>query len=223
MLFAKIKEKLLNRRNDIEISEVSGSNGHVFPAEKMFKFLEYLSDNIGTDDDGGFYFNNLHAYNLYLESLLNILDINGDSLLPLSEDNAGKVLSVNGAGTGVEAVEVSSMTLLGTAHLPDVQAGTNIFAYFNNIDVTKITSKTLLIFTYDNCFVIGMLGQTGVGKVAGLIRSGYTGNVDYDYTIGKVTFTIDSEHSALQVDTDVSSSFSTGTAPTAYLFAFTVR
>lgn len=111
--------------------------------------------------------------------------------------------------------DVSSMTLLGTATLTTDASG-NIKATFNSVDASLITQKTIIIFTYSNCFTLGMLSQTGEGRVCGNLVKDNNG----DSVVGKVKFQLFNEANYIEVITNVKNDFTTN--PTAYLFAFSV-
>lgn len=114
---------------------------------------------------------------------------------------------------------VSSMTLLGTAIVQSNDSTGAIHIEFTNVDFTKITAKTLLILTYANCFVLGMLSQTGQGRVVGNLVYDTLGNSK----LGKVKFEKAYAPDSIFVDTDVIPSFGgLETHPTAYLFCFSV-
>lgn len=208
----------------------------------FIKFIEFLSKeglgnllNITYDEQGNLLHSDLpieaeHTIigdDIYLQNKLFVNNINSlvnksnTPLIPIT-NNAGKFLSVNSLGTGLEAMLPSSLDLLGTAQINDIQSSLDVHAFFENVDLTKITSKTLLIFTYDNCFIMGMVGQTGIGKVAGLVRRGWSGTDD-DYEISKVSFTLIPDQNAISVWTDTPAGFTSGTAPIAYLFALTIK
>ena len=110
MLFAKIKEKLLNRRNDIEISEVTDESGNSLDGEKLFALLS----NMSVDEDDFVEIPELKVQDklMLLEGLLGIVDEEQNPLFPLSVANAGKVLAVGEDGESVDAVEVSGGTQL---------------------------------------------------------------------------------------------------------------
>ena len=117
--------------------------------------------------------------------------------------------------------EVSSMTLLGTAKITN-DDNLHIYTQFPNIDLSKITQKTILIFTYANCFVMGMLSQSGEGRVAGNLVYDASGNSQ----LGKVKFNLMSGDDGyyIVVHTNVETTFhhTDPSSPTAYLFAFSV-
>lgn len=193
----------------------------------FIKFIEFLSKE-GTQvlsKDGVVDFSQSDFVKLPNDVIVPITAFENDDEDPyfrLLTGNQGKFVAVSSSQKGFEYVLPSSLDLLGTAQVNDVQSSQEVHGFFQNIDLTKITSKTLLIFTYDNCFIMGMVGQTGVGKVAGLVRCGWSGTDD-DYKISKVTFTIIPNQNAITVWTDVPSGFTTGTAPMAYLFALTIK
>ena len=111
--------------------------------------------------------------------------------------------------------EISSMSLLGSTTLSASESV--LVCRFENVDLSKITQKTLLIFTYANCFVLGMLSQTGEGRVLGNLVNNALGNSE----IGKVKFQV-VETNTLSIQTDVIDRFGDDPKPTAYLFAFSV-
>lgn len=116
--------------------------------------------------------------------------------------------------------EISSMDLLGTAKVSSDDETGYIHIEFPNVDFTKITAKTLLILTYANCFVLGMLSQTGQGRVVGNLVYDTLGNSK----LGKVKFEKAYSPDSIFVDTDITYQFgaSIEAQPTAYLFAFSV-
>ena len=109
--------------------------------------------------------------------------------------------------------DVSSNTLLGSVALSKGESD-NVEAIFTNVDTSKITSKTLLIFTAMNCFVIGMLSQTGEGRVVGLVptASGTVAQARVKFQLSGTTLSV-----------ITSAAYGFGSSPaTAYLFAFSV-
>lgn len=107
MLFAKIKEKLLNRRNDIEISEITDDSGTPLDAEKMFALLSKVS--INTDGEVEIEALKLTSYLLANEiecNLINFVDDNGEERLFPLQDNAGKLLAVNEDEDGLVALPI---------------------------------------------------------------------------------------------------------------------
>ena len=116
MLFAKIKEKLLNRRNDVEISEITDASGTPLDAEKMFALLskvDFVNGDIiikdcwigiKDEDNNDAILIDCPNGELRLQSLLTICDMDEAELFPFS-NNAGKVLVVNEDEDGLEAVD----------------------------------------------------------------------------------------------------------------------
>lgn len=109
---------------------------------------------------------------------------------------------------------VSSMTLLGSSTV-SYDAHSNYIMINFSVDITKITQKTILILTYANCFTMIMVGQTGEGRVAGLLNYDNSGNARIAHVKAQVG--IDN----VAITSDAPYQFS-GSVPTAYLFAFTV-
>ena len=99
-----------------------------------------------------------------------------NKLFPLSEANAGKVLAVNSAGTGVEAVSVSGGTQLysHTFKIDSEAYGTNlIFTSLNGNAIDTSTSNGINTgLDMSNILKIELSGY-----ISGIvIRKGYTGS-----------------------------------------------
>lgn len=111
--------------------------------------------------------------------------------------------------------EISNLTLLGTTKISSVNA--NVGAVFENIDVSKITPKTLLIFTYANSFVLGMISQTGEGHFPGNIVVNSLG----ERKLAQIGFDL-FQDGQFVVSTNQSYGFTSGQEPSAYLYALSI-
>lgn len=135
-----------------------------------------------------------------------------------SVGSTGTILVLNwvkGQALSPELKPISSMTLLATTLWQYFEPGEPMKCEFI-IDPTKITSKTILIFTYANCFVMTPLSQTGESRTLGNLV--YDGNGNSN--IAKIKFNLSG--STLIVETNLVSQFDGINNPTAYLFAFSV-
>lgn len=206
--------KLIELLSEQEENPVIKIGQYIADENYNFKWVENIPENYSGNSlfigDDGFY---------YIESyvdgnVVGSIEISMNGVNKLNAD-IGTPVNVYGEDANGNLVKgsPSSMTLLGSGL---VFTGTDghLSATFTNIDMTKITQKTLLIFTYANCFVLGMLSQTGEGRVVGNLVYDDIGNS----VLAKVKFKL-SENNIL-VTTTASISFNT--PPTAYLFAFSV-
>lgn len=212
MLLAKIKEKLFNRKNEIEIEELKDSQGNSINSEALSK--------INVNDDGAVSVNDLEVRNEMFVNVTKMINLDTENILFPLEHNAGKILEINDDEDGFNAICPSSLTLLSSSKVLD-DLNNHVYIIFNGIDLTKITEKTLLILTYANCFSFLMLGQTGIGRVAGMLNY----NSDGSARVGQIRATLSSYLSNTQIviETDVTSQFGVGEYPTAYLFALSIK
>ena len=101
--------------------------------------------------------------------------------------------------------------LLGTTTI-SADDEVKIQAVFTNIDTSKITARSILIFTYANCFVLCPLSQTGIGRCAGCLVYDDDGNA----ALSQVKFTLSG--TTLTVNTNTNCDIALENRPTAYLF-----
>ena len=140
---------------------------------------------------------------------------------PSMTGKGGKFAQVKADGSGIEYSDVSSLDLLATANIYMNEEENNRIEWSEILSpeqVAKITPKTILIFTYANCFVMGMLSQTGEGRVVGNLVYDNNGNSFG----GKVKFTLNS-NGFLKIETDVRGNFNSSQLPIGYLFAFSIK
>ena len=120
MLKLKVKEKLLNRLNELDVTEVIDSNGNHIAVEDLIAYIESLEDSdliellskISIDEDSNLVFGNAIIDTLditnecyvKISKLFNNNSEDFDPVFPLV-NNAGKVLAVNDDEEGLVAVE----------------------------------------------------------------------------------------------------------------------
>lgn len=180
----------------------------------MNKLEQFLIDNKGCP------LTTIAIKQLLVKFIESLSDEGLGELIDLAKpENVNKVIGVNLAGE-LTAFYPSSLDLLGSTTLSFTSGDPgNIQAIFNlsTSALVKITNKTILVFTYGNCFVLGMIGQTGEGRVCGNLVYDNAGNS----SLCKIKFNLSG--TTMSVVTNLAQAFPSGTIPTAYLYAFTVK
>ena len=153
---------------------------------------------------------NLEPKILNAEKKQIVRDFNRDEVIQIINDGID-----NGI---IEIPQGITQELLGYANV-SFDEDHYIYISFSGINSSKITNRTLLIFTYANCFVLTPLSQTGESRVAGNLVCDSSGNSK----LGKLKFKYNagSPNGYINVNTNVEFEFdSVQDAGVAYLFAF---
>lgn len=221
MLLAKLKDKLFNNRNSVEVESLEGDiDINDISLQECLDWVNEMKELINFQN-GKLYLNPLGFVVLpsdVIVPLSALEDEDENAYFPALTNSAGKFVKVKDNESGFEYSEPSSMELLATGEI--IQDNTMNFSFID-IDPNKITNKTILILTYANCFIMTPLSQTGEARTVGNLVYDSGGNSK----LGKLKFNLDhlGDNYYINVVTDVLAQFSQGHVPTPYLLALTLK
>lgn len=154
---------------------------------------------------------------LYIYKNGNYYSAGSDSLPTPSLGDAGKVLGVdnNGEFAFIEVQKPLTMTLLGYNQLDGNDDGT-IYARIT-VPKNSIDNRTVIIFTYSNCFVTTPVSASREARVPCSLVYDDDGNA----RLGKMKIVVASGQydDTVFVNTDISNDITVAKRPIAYVFA----